>query len=72
MARFGGGCPRWTVHQAFRNPGQILTQLMRMPDNCRLCTRLDCTQRAFPPLNHRLVVDENIRGLSSYIGPPTG
>ncbi|ASG22059.1 helix-turn-helix domain-containing protein [Nitrospirillum viridazoti] len=128
MARFGGGCPRWTVHQAFRNPGQILTQLMRMPDgtsyfaiartlskaggwksvprqfalslgceatqahqliyadgidlagaqatpvgtNCRLCPRLDCTQRAFPPLNHRLVVDENIRGLSSYIGPPTG
>jgi len=34
--------------------------------NCRLCPRLDCTQRAFPPLNHRLVVDEHVRGLSSY------
>lgn len=128
VARFGGGCPRWMVHQAFRTPGQILTQLMGMADGatyfaiartvtkaagwksqprqfalalgceaaqashlvyadgldlsatratpvgvtCRLCPRLDCSQRAFPPLNHRLVVDENIRGLSSYVGPPLG
>jgi predicted transcriptional regulator/transcriptional regulator with XRE-family HTH domain len=124
FARFGGACPRWNVHDAFRTPGTIQTQVARMPDgttylsvartvttrvggwntqtrhfalalgcdvahagqvvyadgldvskdaaatpigvNCRICPRLDCTQRAFPPLNHRLVVDENVRGLSGY------
>lgn len=126
FARFGGACPRWRIHDAFRMPGAIQTQLAQMPDgslyfsicrrvvkagggwrdparqfaialgtdiahaaqlvyadgvdlhnkaaatpigvNCRTCPRLDCTQRAFPPLNHRLDVDENIRGLSSYVG----
>jgi predicted transcriptional regulator/transcriptional regulator with XRE-family HTH domain len=124
FARFGGACPRWNVHDAFRAPGMIQTQLAKMPDgtcylsvartvtyrtggwassqrqlavavgcdvqhaaqvvyadgldvatqatatpigmNCRLCPRLDCAQRAYPPLNHRLVVDENARGLSTY------
>ncbi|MFC7332682.1 helix-turn-helix domain-containing protein [Rhodocista pekingensis] len=125
FARFGSACPRWNVHDAFRMPGAIQTQLAQLADgtvyfsvsrrvvkagggwknparqfaialgtdiahagqlvyadgvdlhnkaaatpigvNCRLCPRLDCTQRAFPPLNHRLEVDENIRGLSSYV-----
>lgn len=124
FARFGGACPRWNVHDAFRTPGVIETQLARMPDgttyfsiartvtktgfgfrsppqqyaiglgcevahagqlvyadgtdlertdaatpigvNCRLCPRLDCGQRAFPPLNHRLIIDENLRGFSTY------
>jgi predicted transcriptional regulator/transcriptional regulator with XRE-family HTH domain len=128
FARFGGACPRWNVHDAFRTPGQIITQLARMPDgttyfsvartvsktgggwrspaqqfaiglgcdvayagqlvyadgvelengaaptpigvNCRLCPRLDCSQRAFPPLNHRLIIDENQRGLSTYLFMP--
>jgi len=128
FARFGGACPRWNVHDAFRMPGAIQTQLAQMPDgtvyfsisrrvvkagggwkhparqfaialgtdishagqlvyadgmdltnmaaatpigvNCRTCPRLDCIQRAFPPLNHRLEVDENIRGISSYVGVP--
>ncbi|QJE74019.1 DUF2083 domain-containing protein [Aerophototrophica crusticola] len=126
FARFGGACPRWTIHDAFRLPGAIQTQLAQLPDgstyfsiarrivkpgggwrnparqfaialgtdiahagqlvyadgidlsnlaaatpigmNCRICPRLDCTQRAFPPLNHRLAVDENIRGITSYVG----
>lgn len=131
FARFGGGCPRWIVYEAFRTPGKIHTQLAQMPDgtayfslartmvkagggyrsppqlfaialgcdvahadqivyadgtdlaatetatpigvNCRLCPRLDCSQRAFPPLNHRLIVDENLRGLSPYLfAPPAG
>ena len=130
FARFGGGCPRWIVYEAFRTPGKIHSQLSQMPDgttyfsiartvvkagggfrsppqqfaialgcdaqhaaqityadgfdlenteaatpigvNCRLCPRLDCSQRAFPPLNHRLIVDENLRGLSPYLfAPPT-
>ena len=131
FARFGGGCPRWIVYDAFRTPGKIHSQLAQMPDgttyfsiartvvkagggfrsppqqfaialgcdvqhagqityadgfdldnteaatpigvNCRLCPRLDCSQRAFPPLNHRLIVDENLRGLSPYLfAPPAG
>jgi len=128
FARFGGACPRWTVHDAFRTPGQVMAQVARMPDgsayfsiartvtkssggfrnppqqfaialgceiqhasqlvyadgidlqnteaatpigvNCRLCPRLDCSQRAFPPLNHRLLIDENLRGLSTYTFVP--
>lgn len=130
FARFGGGCPRWIVYEAFRTPGKVHTQLAQMPDgtayfclartvvkagggyrsppqlfaiglgcdvdhasqvvyadgtdlsatdtatpigvNCRLCPRLDCSQRAFPPLNHRLIVDENLRGLSPYLFAPPG
>ncbi|HEX8151673.1 MAG TPA: short-chain fatty acyl-CoA regulator family protein, partial [Thermoanaerobaculia bacterium] len=33
---------------------------------CRLCERLDCDQRAFPPLQHAVTVDENVRGRSFY------
>ena len=34
--------------------------------HCRLCERVDCSQRAFPPMQHRLVVDENVRGAAAY------
>jgi predicted transcriptional regulator/transcriptional regulator with XRE-family HTH domain len=37
---------------------------------CRLCERLDCEQRAFPPLQHGLIVDENMRG-RSFFAPVT-
>lgn len=33
---------------------------------CRLCERMDCEQRAFPPVQHPLQVNENVRGLSFY------
>ncbi len=33
---------------------------------CRLCERMDCEQRAFPPLQHPLRVDEDVRGVSFY------
>ena len=36
---------------------------------CRLCDRLDCAQRAFPPLHGTLTIDENARGLSFYAPP---
>jgi predicted transcriptional regulator/DNA-binding XRE family transcriptional regulator len=38
---------------------------------CRLCERMDCEQRAFPPLQHPLRVDEHVRGVSFY-APVTG
>ncbi|MBM3778578.1 MAG: ImmA/IrrE family metallo-endopeptidase [Acidimicrobiia bacterium] len=34
--------------------------------SCRLCDRLDCEQRAFPPLLHPLQVNEQVRGVSFY------
>jgi hypothetical protein len=40
--------------------------------SCRLCERLDCRQRAFPPIHHRMKVDENVRGLSFYCTPGDG
>ncbi|RFB81257.1 helix-turn-helix domain-containing protein [Methylovirgula sp. 4M-Z18] len=35
FARHGGGCPLWTVHQAFKTPGKILTQWLELPDGQR-------------------------------------
>ena len=35
FARFGGTCPRWHVHDAFRIPGQISTQTVQMEDGTR-------------------------------------
>ena len=38
---------------------------------CRLCERMDCEQRAFPPLQHPLRVDEDVRGVSFFAPPGT-
>jgi predicted transcriptional regulator/transcriptional regulator with XRE-family HTH domain len=35
FARHGGGCPLWSVHHAFRAPGQIVTQWLELPDGQR-------------------------------------
>ncbi|MGL4243375.1 MAG: helix-turn-helix domain-containing protein [Beijerinckiaceae bacterium] len=32
FARFGGGCPLWTVHEAFEAPDRILVQKAELPD----------------------------------------
>lgn len=37
---------------------------------CRSCDRMDCRQRAFPPVHHKLAIDENARGLSAYVTAP--
>jgi len=37
---------------------------------CRLCERADCRQRALPPLQHRLVVDEMVKRPSAYAFRP--
>lgn len=36
---------------------------------CRLCERMDCEQRAFPPLQHPLAVNPHVRGVSFYAPP---
>ena len=35
--------------------------------SCRTCDRLDCSQRAFPPLHKKFDVDINYRGVSVYV-----
>ncbi|MGO4306873.1 short-chain fatty acyl-CoA regulator family protein [Cupriavidus sp. RAF12] len=35
FARHGGACPLWHVHEAFAQPGRILTQIAEMPDGIR-------------------------------------
>ena len=37
--------------------------------SCRTCERMNCRQRAFPPIHTELNFNENIRGLSGYITP---
>jgi predicted transcriptional regulator/transcriptional regulator with XRE-family HTH domain len=125
FARFGGACPRWNVHEAFRNPGKVVTQVVEMPDKttyfsiartvdginggyhtpltqlaiglgceisqaqrlvysdgydlddlklvtpigltCRLCERVACAHRAFPPLSRSLIVDEGLKTVSPFM-----
>lgn len=125
FARYGGTCPRWVVHEAFRTPGRIHTQVARMPDettfftiartldpaagwheslmpqfavglgceirdarhlvyadgldlprapnatpvgvSCRLCERLDCGQRAHPPLNKTIRADLNLKKAAAFV-----
>ncbi len=124
--RYGAGCSRWSVHQAFLAPEQIRLQVsegvdgqryfsiartvrrgrrgyrsdtslnalgigcaledahrliysdgldLNHPDlvvpigpSCRLCSRNDCAQRAFPAVHQTWVIDENARGVSTF-GP---
>ncbi len=35
FAAYGGGCPLWSVHSAFRRPGEIITQWLELPDGQR-------------------------------------
>ena len=35
FARHGGGCPLWSVHQAFRTPREIVIQWLELPDGQR-------------------------------------
>jgi predicted transcriptional regulator/transcriptional regulator with XRE-family HTH domain len=38
FSRFGGSCPRWRVHEAFRTPGRMMTQIVETPDGARYFT----------------------------------
>ncbi len=37
--------------------------------SCRTCPRDDCTDRAVPSMHQKLEIDENRRGLSTYVRP---
>ncbi|MBI1684950.1 helix-turn-helix domain-containing protein [Caulobacter hibisci] len=38
FSRFGGACPRWNVHDSFKTPGRIVTQVIETPDAARYFT----------------------------------
>ena len=38
--------------------------------SCRVCERADCSQRAHPPLNHRLKLDPNMRRMTPFAIAP--
>jgi len=44
--------------------------LVPVGPSCRLCERMDCEQRAYPPLQHPLAIDEHHRGVSFYAAAP--
>ena len=123
FSRFGGACPRWRLHSAFRTPGRIVTQIIETPDGqrwftlartvdrqghdgfgegqdlaiglgcelkhahrltyargldltapevtpigpaCRLCHRHPCAERAAPPADRPLTVDDWAKSVSPY------
>ena len=35
FARYGGSCPLWNIHETFRLPRRILTQIIELPDGSR-------------------------------------
>jgi predicted transcriptional regulator len=65
----GIGCPVSDARQLIYAEGYDLENLdaaIPIGTTCRLCERMDCEQRAFPPLQHGLTIDENVRGKSFY------
>jgi len=43
--------------------------LVTVGPTCRLCDRMDCEQRAYPPVQQPLAVNEDVRGVSFYAPP---
>lgn len=65
----GIGCDIGRAGELVYADGLDLTRLDASTEigvGCRLCERANCRQRAFPPLQHRLVVDEKVKGPSAY------
>lgn len=65
----GIGCPVKDARKLVYADGYDLENLdaaVPIGTTCRLCERVDCEQRAFPPMQHGLKVDENVRGRSFY------
>jgi XRE family transcriptional regulator, fatty acid utilization regulator len=59
LAEYGGACPVWNIHMAFRTPGVFLPQFVELPDGDRFFTISRTADR--PAINletqdHRLAV----------------
>lgn len=49
FSRFGGTCPRWNIHQSFRSPGRIMTQIVELPDGAKWFSLARTVRRAATP-----------------------
>jgi XRE family transcriptional regulator, fatty acid utilization regulator len=59
LAEYGGACPVWNIHLAFRTPGLILPQFVELPDGDRFFTISRTADRPtvnFQTQDHRLSV----------------
>ncbi len=57
--RFGGGCPKLSVHAAFTQPGQIIVEAVEMPDGAEFLTisrTLEGPQGAFSERPRRTAI----------------
>jgi XRE family transcriptional regulator, fatty acid utilization regulator len=64
----GLGCDIKHASRLVYSKGLDLKNLEPTPigTNCRLCQRLNCAQRAMPPVLRPLTINENIRGYSPF------
>ncbi|MBI4264484.1 MAG: DUF2083 domain-containing protein [Acidobacteria bacterium] len=63
------GCELTYAREMVYADGRDLTSrdaVIPVGPTCRLCDRLDCEQRAYPPVQHPLTVNEHTRGVSFY------
>lgn len=59
LAEYGGACPVWNIHMAFRTPGVILPQFVELPEGERFFTISRTADRPavnFATQDHRLAV----------------
>jgi XRE family transcriptional regulator, fatty acid utilization regulator len=49
FSRFGGTCPRWNIHQSFRSPGRIMTQIVELPDGAKWFSLARTVRRTATP-----------------------
>lgn len=64
----GVGCRLEDARELVYTDGIDLSKerLVSIGTHCRVCDRLDCEQRAFPSIRHRLELDENVRRIAFY------
>jgi predicted transcriptional regulator/DNA-binding Xre family transcriptional regulator len=65
----GLGCSIHDAREMIYSDGVDLAgdgQVIPIGVACRICPRLECEQRAHPPVDHRFQLDENVRPLSLY------
>ena len=46
FSRYGGTCPRWNLHAAFRTPERVVTQVVETPDEQRYFTLSRAVERS--------------------------
>lgn len=63
----GIGCELVHADKLVYSQGLSFEKPVPIGVSCRICERTDCHQRAFPPLDRRLVIPEHERGVVPYV-----